>query len=81
MLERNPKQIQDHYMNYLRPEINKEPWTFEEDLQLIELLRKYGRNWSLIEKCMRGRTQSQIKNRYFGRLKRMQEKKDKREEK
>ena len=68
-------------MNYLRPEINKEPWTFEEDLQLIELLRKYGRNWSLIEKCMRGRTQSQIKNRYFGRLKRMQEKKDKREEK
>ena len=62
-------------MNYLRPEINKEPWGLEDDLLLIELLREHGKNWNLIEAQMNGRTQNQIKNRYFRRLKLMDEKK------
>ena len=66
-------------MNYLRPEINKEPWTLEEDLALIELLREYGKEWLEVEKRMNGRTQNQIKNRYFGRIKRLEEKKREKE--
>ena len=74
-IDRSAKQIQDHYENYLRPEIDKSPWTYEEDVLLIELLAKYGKDWNLILKSFKGRTQSQIKNRYYGRLKRMEDKK------
>ena len=47
-IERTAKQLKDHYINYLRPDINKEKWTLEDDLLLIELLKKYGKNWNLI---------------------------------
>ena len=62
-------------MNYLRPEINREPWGLDDDLLLIKLLKNYGKNWNLIESHMNGRTQNQIKNRYFRRLKILDEKK------
>lgn len=41
----------------------------------MELLRKYGKNWDLIEGKLKGRTHNQIKNRYYGRLKRIEDKK------
>ena len=62
-------------MNCLSPEINKDPWTIEQDMQLIEFLKSYGRDWAGISKHMNGRTQNQIKNRYFGRIKRLEDKK------
>ena len=52
IIERTPKQIEDHYMNYLRPEISKEPWCLEEDLMLIQLLAEYGKDWKELEKKM-----------------------------
>ena len=33
--ERTYKQVKEHYINYLRPEIKKDDWTVEEDLKLI----------------------------------------------
>ena len=42
---------------------------------LIKLLAEYGKDWKELEKKMEGRTQGQIKNRYFGRLKRLEDKK------
>ena len=62
-------------MNYLRPEINKHEWTLEEDLKLVDCLNKYGKDWKEIEDNLEGRTQNQIKNRYFGRLKKLAERK------
>lgn len=56
-------------MNYLRPEIKRDQWTMEEDLQIIELINKYGKRWKLIERELGNRTDNQIKNRYYGRLK------------
>jgi hypothetical protein len=73
--ERTPKQLEDHYNNYLRPGINKEPWTFDEDLLLMNLLRVHGKDWDFIEGKLKGRTHNQIKNRYYGRLKRIEDKK------
>ena len=70
-LERTHKQLKEHYLNYLRPEIKKEEWTLEEDLKLVELLNRYGKEWKIIERNFEGRTQNQIKNRYFGRLKKL----------
>lgn len=66
--------MKEHYHNYLRPEIKKDEWTLEEDLKLIELLNRYGKEWKIIERSFEGRTQNQIKNRYFGRLKKLGEK-------
>ena len=34
-IEKTPKQIEEHYNNYLRPDINKDPWTYEEDVLLM----------------------------------------------
>lgn len=48
-VEKTCKQIKEHYMNYLRPDINKEEWTLEEDLKLVECLNKFGKNWKVIE--------------------------------
>ena len=62
-------------MNYLRPEIRKDEWTVQEDLLLVDLLNTNGKDWKMIEEHFPGRTQNQIKNRYFGRLKKLNEKK------
>lgn len=62
-------------MNYLRPNIKKDDWSMEEDLKLINLMNRYGKNWKFLENNLEGRTQNQIKNRYFGRLKKLSEKK------
>lgn len=62
-------------MNYLKPEISKEDWSLTEDMQLVDLLNSYGTDWKIVEEKMSGRTQNQIKNRYFGRLKKLHEKK------
>jgi len=56
-------------VNYLRPGINKEEWTVSEDMKILELLQKYGTKWKLIQREMAHRTDNQIKNRYYGRLK------------
>ena len=62
-------------MNYLKPDVCKTDWSLDEDVQLTELLNTYGTNWKIIEQKLKGRTQNQIKNRYFGRLKKLHEKK------
>lgn len=50
-------------------------WTVEEDLLLVNLLNKYGKNWKLIEQYMPNRSKNQLKNRYFGRIKRINSRK------
>ena len=62
-------------MNYLRPEIKRDDWTLQEDLLLVNLLNAHGKNWKILEDTLQNRTQNQIKNRYFGRLKRISDKK------
>lgn len=37
MSDRTAKQLREHYIGYLRPNINNSEWTIEEDLKLIEL--------------------------------------------
>ena len=73
--ERTLRQLEDHYNNYLRPGINKDPWTYEEDLLLLNMMKVYGKDWNSIEGKFKGRTHNQIKNRYYGRLKRIEDKK------
>lgn len=56
-------------MNYLRPDINKEEWSLQEDQKILELIAQHGTKWKRIQQEMGSRTDNQIKNRYYGRLK------------
>lgn len=40
----------------------------EEDLKLIELFNEHGKKWKYFEIFFKGRTENQLKNRYYGRL-------------
>lgn len=44
-------------------------------MELIRLINKHGKNWKLIEDEFIGRSRCQIKNRYFGKITRMNRKK------
>ena len=68
--DRTPKQIRERYLNYLRPNISHDKWTEDEDLQLLELIKEHGHRWKTIERFMCKRSQNQLKNRFYGRLKR-----------
>ncbi len=70
--------MRDKYTNYLRPDINKEDWSLEEDQKILELINIYGTKWKSIQREMPNRTDNQIKNRYYGRLKILLKKKARR---
>ena len=52
------------YINYLRPGIDKEKWSFEEDMKLIKLSQEHNRRWKQISPFFPHRTELQIKNRF-----------------
>jgi myb proto-oncogene protein len=68
IVKRTGKQIRDRYVNYLDPELNREPFSEEEDNHLIKLYLKLGRRWSLIAKEMKTRTSEMVKNRFHAVL-------------
>jgi hypothetical protein len=74
-LDRNYKQLKDHYDNYLRPNLTTKEWTLAEDLLLIDLVNEHGLDWKVVQKRLPLRSRNQIKNRLFGRILRIHEKK------
>ncbi|CAD8156655.1 unnamed protein product [Paramecium octaurelia] len=61
---RHAKQVRERWNNYLDPELNKCPWSEQEQIQLLQLVQKYGKKWSVISKQIKGRTENQVKNAY-----------------
>ena len=51
------------YYNHLRPNIDKSPWTREEDAKMLKLNQLYGHKWTLISGFFSRRTQGSVKNR------------------
>ena len=47
---------------------SRRPWTTQEDYQLLQLIKKYGRSWSKIAKEMGTRSGKQIRDRYLNKL-------------
>ena len=64
MNQRNERQCRDRWFYYLSPDLNKGPWTKEEDDLLIKGVKSYGPSWVRITKLFKGRTDVQIKNRW-----------------
>jgi len=66
---RTGKQIRDRYLNNLRPDIKNGNWTIEEDTLLIHLSYTIGHKWSKIATYLPGRTEGQVKNRFYSHIK------------
>ena len=66
---KNGRQCRERYQQYLSPNINKEPWTQEEDNLIIRLYEIYGPSWARIAEFFNGtRTNNSIKNRWNNHL-------------
>ena len=61
---RNGKQCRERWVNFLNPEIKKDPFSLQEDIQILEKRLSIGNKWSEIIKVMPGRTENNVKNRF-----------------
>ena len=52
----------------IRPGLIKGAWDKEEDIKLLALYKKYGKNWAAISKEMPQRTGKQIRDRFLNSL-------------
>jgi glycerol-3-phosphate cytidylyltransferase-like family protein len=69
MNNRTGKQVRDRYTNYLQPNIKTDVWTEDEDQLLINLYFELGKKWSMIANKIPGRTENQVKSRFYTHLK------------
>lgn len=47
--------MRERFVNKLNPEINKEPFSSEEDLIIVEGFKSFGSKWCKISKLLKGR--------------------------
>ncbi|KAL6627354.1 hypothetical protein ACP70R_031080 [Stipagrostis hirtigluma subsp. patula] len=67
-LRRSGKSCRLRWMNYLRPDLKKEPISKQEEETIISLQRSLGNRWSTIAARMPGRTDNEIKNYWNSRI-------------
>ena len=63
--DRTGKQCRDRWKNVLNPGVKKGNWTEDEDRILFETQKKVGNFWAAIAKRLPGRTDLQVKNRFY----------------
>ncbi|CAM0879750.1 unnamed protein product [Alopecurus aequalis] len=72
-LRRSGKSCRLRWMNYLRPDLKKEPISKREEETIISLQKSLGNRWSVIAGKMPGRTDNEIKNYWNSRIRKRQQ--------
>uniref|UniRef100_A0A7N0V6Z4 Uncharacterized protein n=1 Tax=Kalanchoe fedtschenkoi TaxID=63787 RepID=A0A7N0V6Z4_KALFE len=67
------KQCRERWHNHLNPAINRDAWTQEEELALIQAHQVYGNKWAELTKFLPGRTDNAIKNHWNSSVKKKME--------
>lgn len=65
MVNRNPRQCRERWLNYLSPKVSNSPWSAEEDEMLKKLHEELGSKWVKISQYFENRTDTNIKNRWL----------------
>ena len=65
---RTAKQVRDRYVNYLQGGLRSDPWTPEEDAQVLEMRKMFGPKWVRMSRMVPGRSANDIKNRWHRHL-------------
>ena len=68
MIERTPRQCRERWKSYLSPGLSNGPWSEQEDNLLLDLYYQYGTKWVTISKYFQGRSDSNVKNRWYTHL-------------
>ena len=71
---RTARRCREHWNACLNPNLNKGPWTPEEDRKIIERQRELGNQWAKIALFLQGRSDYMVKNRWHNVLKKQTEK-------
>ena len=64
MENRTGKQCRERWFSNLNPNINKNPYSYDEDMLILKLHKKLGGQWSLMKQYFNNRTDISIKNRW-----------------
>jgi len=62
---RQPKQCRDRFVNKLDPNLKKGGWTGEEDKMIVAAHMRLGNRWHEMAKAIPGRSELQIKDRWY----------------
>lgn len=68
---RSGKQCRERWFNILNPNVKKGDWSEEEDALIFQMYQKLGPKWTIIAKCLEGRTENSIKNRFYSTIRKM----------
>lgn len=61
---RTARQCRERWVNYLSPNVSRDPWNKHEDDLLVRLVSEYGQQWSRISSNFPLRTDVMLKNRW-----------------
>lgn len=68
---KSTKQCRERWHTILNPVIKKSSWSFEEERKLLAVHKLMGNKWASIAEILPGRTDNEIKNYFFCKLRKL----------